>query len=215
MNTNPNAKRILCFGDSNTQGQMPYNPTKGHPEFYEPQLRWTGVMQNHLGDTYEVLEHGLAGRTIASDIKGNKVSLNGLKAWKNALASTVSLDTALLMIGVNNCWDEFEFNITSIKYEYEQYIKIFFDSFPGKKLIAINFPQISDSQLHSAKQIEKCKIIRTIFRDCFDSDDVSKLFYLDMSEYVQYSTKDDLHMDVKNHETFGKVMAEKVKEILD
>ena len=42
---------ILCFGDSNTFG---YNPTNGLR--YDKNTRWTGVLQNLLGDNFNVIE---------------------------------------------------------------------------------------------------------------------------------------------------------------
>lgn len=53
---------ILCFGDSNTFG---YNPTNGLR--YDKNTRWTGVLQNLLGDNFNVIEEGLNGRTTIFD----------------------------------------------------------------------------------------------------------------------------------------------------
>ena len=62
MNTNPNAINILCFGDSNTYGQKPDKTGR-----YEANVRWTGVLQQLLGDGYYVIEEGLGSRTTDAD----------------------------------------------------------------------------------------------------------------------------------------------------
>lgn len=45
MNTNPNAIKVLCYGDSNTWGQTD-NKTGRQPA----NVRWTGILQDKLGD---------------------------------------------------------------------------------------------------------------------------------------------------------------------
>ena len=58
MNTNPQATKILCYGDSNTYGQKPDKTGR-----YEANFRWTGVLQDLLGNSYYVVEEGLGSRT--------------------------------------------------------------------------------------------------------------------------------------------------------
>jgi len=41
MNTNPLAKRILCFGDSNTWGRIPGDDNTAR---FPSNKRWTGVL---------------------------------------------------------------------------------------------------------------------------------------------------------------------------
>ena len=50
-------KNILCFGDSNTFGSDP----RGGRHPYG--VRWTGRLQQLLGDGYRVIEEGCGGRT--------------------------------------------------------------------------------------------------------------------------------------------------------
>ena len=58
MNTNPDAFRILCYGDSNTWGYTPISKKR-----YPANIRWTGVLQNLLGKDFWIIEEGLNGRT--------------------------------------------------------------------------------------------------------------------------------------------------------
>ena len=64
MLTEPDAVRVLCFGDSNTHGAP-----GDDPEYVrlEPDVRWTGRLQRLLGDGYDVVEDGLNGRTTDVD----------------------------------------------------------------------------------------------------------------------------------------------------
>lgn len=52
---------ILCFGDSNTFGS---NPAGGR---HRRNVRWTGVLQELLGEQYYVIEEGMGGRTTVHD----------------------------------------------------------------------------------------------------------------------------------------------------
>ena len=54
-------KNILAFGDSNTWGLIP-----GTKERYPGEIRWTGLVQNKLGDT-KIIEEGLCGRTTVCE----------------------------------------------------------------------------------------------------------------------------------------------------
>ena len=58
MNTNPQAKVVLCYGDSNTWGQ---NEDKNTGSRYPVNVRWTGKLQELLGNEYYVIEEGLGG----------------------------------------------------------------------------------------------------------------------------------------------------------
>jgi lysophospholipase L1-like esterase len=65
VNTNPNAKVVLCYGDSNTWGRLPDRSGR-----YAVDERWTGQLQKLLGDDYYVIEEGLGGRTTDLDDRG-------------------------------------------------------------------------------------------------------------------------------------------------
>ena len=64
MRTDPDAVRVLCFGDSNT-----YGAPADDPDYVRlgPDVRWTGRLQGLLGDGYDVIEEGLNGRTTDVD----------------------------------------------------------------------------------------------------------------------------------------------------
>ncbi len=87
---------LLCFGDSNTWG---FNPATW--ERYPLDIRWPGVLQNELGESYRVIEDGLNGRTAVS---GNP--FDDFNTGKTELVSTLAnhcpLDLVILMLGTND-----------------------------------------------------------------------------------------------------------------
>lgn len=99
MNSNPQAKRILCYGDSNTWGKIP--GTKH--ERYPANVRWPGLLQQKLGTEYEIVEEGLKSRTInLDDLNPDKPGRNGLTALMPCLESHNPIDLIILMLGTND-----------------------------------------------------------------------------------------------------------------
>lgn len=98
--TGTTEKRILCFGDSLTWGWIPV--TEGVPtERFPRDVRWTGVLADHLGDGYDVIEEGLSARTTNADDPTDP-RLNGSAYLPACLASHLPLDLVILMLGTND-----------------------------------------------------------------------------------------------------------------
>jgi lysophospholipase L1-like esterase len=98
VRTNPDAVRVLCFGDSNTHGTPADDPDYVR---LGPDVRWTGRLQGLLGDGYEVVEEGLAGRTTDVDYV-DRPHCNGRTAFPMALLSHHPLDVVVVMLGSND-----------------------------------------------------------------------------------------------------------------
>jgi lysophospholipase L1-like esterase len=98
VRTDPDAVRVLCFGDSNTHGAP-----ADDPEYVRlgPDVRWTGRLQRLLGDGYEVVEEGLSGRTTDLDYV-DRPHCNGRTYFPAALMSHHPLDVVVVMLGSND-----------------------------------------------------------------------------------------------------------------
>lgn len=101
MNTNPNAIKILCYGDSNTWGQKPDKSGR-----YPANVRWTGRLQESLGDDYYVLEEGLGSRTTDLDYV-RRPGRNGKTYLIPCLGSHSPVDVVILMLGTNDLKTEY------------------------------------------------------------------------------------------------------------
>ena len=51
-------KKFLCYGDSNTFGYNSLDSTR-----FDDKTRWTALLQNSLGNGYEIIEEGMCDRT--------------------------------------------------------------------------------------------------------------------------------------------------------
>lgn len=114
MVTDPDALRVLCFGDSNTYGTYlgdsdTYGTCFGDPDYVRlnADRRWTGVLQRLLGDGYDVIEEGLNGRTTDLDFK-DRPGRNGRSYFVPCLLSHHPLDVVVIKLGGNDlkpCFD--------------------------------------------------------------------------------------------------------------
>jgi lysophospholipase L1-like esterase len=96
MTANPDAITVLCYGDSNTYGQ---HPDKIHR--YPANVRWTGRLQQLLGDACYIVEEGLGSRTTDLDYD-RKPGRNGKTYLAPCLQSHNPLDIIIIMLGTND-----------------------------------------------------------------------------------------------------------------
>lgn len=108
MTTNPRAKTILCFGDSNTWGQKPDKSSR-----YTVEERWTGLVQKSLGDGYYIVEEGLGSRTTDLDYD-KKPGRNGKAYLGPCLDSHEPIDTVIMMLGTNDLKIQFNRSVEEI-----------------------------------------------------------------------------------------------------
>jgi lysophospholipase L1-like esterase len=90
-------RQILCYGDSNTWGRDPGDETRR----FEWPVRWAGVLQRELGESYHVVEEGLGGRTTVYDdplLPGR----SGRDLLAAALECHAPLDLVVIMLGTND-----------------------------------------------------------------------------------------------------------------
>lgn len=93
-------KTILCFGDSLTWGAVPVEHDAPSTR-YARDVRWPGVLADHLGAGHHVVEEGLPGRTTTADDPSDP-RLNGSTYLAPALASHAPLDLVVVMLGTND-----------------------------------------------------------------------------------------------------------------
>ncbi len=100
MKTNPEAKRILCYGDSNTRWRVPSGMGMKR---YSIQNRRPGILQNLLWENFEIIEEGLGGRTtMFDDPRPEFFGRNGLKTLPIVLETHLPLDIVIFMLGTTD-----------------------------------------------------------------------------------------------------------------
>jgi lysophospholipase L1-like esterase len=109
MNLNPDARTVLCFGDSNTYGQRAEDVDKGR---WPIDVRWTGLLQRLLGESYSVIEEGLNGRT--TDLDEQRPGRNGRTYLIPCLESHYPVDFLVLGLGANDLKPQFQRSVPEI-----------------------------------------------------------------------------------------------------
>lgn len=211
-------KRILCYGDSNTWGAVPgEDETVRYPE----EVRWTGVLQNVLGDGYRIIEEGYCGRTtVFDDAVENRLS--GLAYFAPCIATHSPLDLIMIMLGTNDMKRKFGVGPKSCAFGLKRYLYALQNTpiageRPGILLIA---PPV----------IEKDYKNNPLFLDMFGGDAYeqslnfareyecfareNQLDYFNAGAFVKASPIDGIHLSPEDHKILGEKLAEKVRSLV-
>lgn len=211
--------RIVCFGDSNTWG---YNPrTKNR---FPESVRWTGLLQQALGDHYFVIEEGQNGRTIASDdpCEGDK---NGMLSVIPCIESQKPFDLLILMLGSNDLKKKFNYAAIDIAGEMQlmlekirAYTKYHMEAEP--KILLLSPPyvgeNIRDSWLGDCfgyeQSVETSRQLSPWYQE------LAKMYecdFIDAALYAKAGTTDALHMEEDGHENLAKILTDYVRNLYE
>ncbi|HRO64913.1 MAG TPA: GDSL-type esterase/lipase family protein [Candidatus Dojkabacteria bacterium] len=211
MNTNPHAKRILCYGDSYTWG---YIPSSNH-ERYPANVRLTGVLQELLGANFEIIEEGLNSRTLISDdSRPGKEGRNGSTYIIPCLDTHDPIDLVILLLGTNELKDEYNSKENEIEDLVEShYVKVIINrksQFSDKKpkLLLISPPKIDLTKDYALKRYSKSKELNNKIPAIYERIATKyNCLFLDTSKVVKVGS-DGIHMDLLNHRKLAEMMAE-------
>lgn len=207
--------QILCFGDSNTFGTC---PTGGrHPRW----TRWTGRLQQILGEEYYVIEEGCGGRTTVFEdtLELNK---NGRRYLPVALATHKPLDLVIIMLGTNDLKHRFHAlpcEIAAGAGELVQQVQRFpyGPAYPVPKVLLISPILLGRDVEHSAyigftrEGVEASAKLAEYFRAQAEKLGCG---FLDAARYARPSEEDMLHMDAESHASLADAVAIAVRDIL-
>lgn len=211
MNIDINVIKILCFGDSNTWGQIP-GETK--VVRFPQMIRWTGILQQKFGNSFKIIEEGLSGRTTNIDDTKHE-GKNGLSYLKPCLQSQTPLDLVILFLGT-----------CDLKARYQRYpqeigeaVQILINTIINPEYSELKIPKILlvspafvDETVLSVKEKylgaeEKSKQFSKIYSQIAVKN---HLFFLDLAKIVNPSKKDGYHLDEKAH----KIIADNLYELI-
>lgn len=209
-------KNILCFGDSNTWGYPP-----GGDSRYPWPVRWTGVLQQALGDGVRVIEEGLNGRTTRLDEVG-RADRNGLTLLPVLLESHRPLDIVVMMLGTND-----------LKALYNQSAEQIAQSAKVLCQTVLENPYLNDENLEGKTQVilvaptlitklpleddgvfagasDKSLLFGQLYRQVAQDLDIH---FVDASDIVQTTEADGIHWEAHQHGDFGKALAVEIQSI--
>jgi len=214
-------KNILCFGDSNTYGFSP-DWVKGNFGRHDRSVRWTGRLQELLGDEYRIIEEGLSGRTTVFE-DPTMPDLYGLPYFRPCLKSHTPLDLVIIMLGTNDTKGFFHARPVEIAMGLARLIQIAKDpaTYMGMKvpkiLVAVPVP-IGEAALSlpdgitTPEMIEKSRGLASEYRK------IAKMYgceFIDLGEVAKTADYEGVHLDAEGHKAVAEAYAAKIREIFE
>lgn len=99
--------KVLCFGDSNTWGAIPKAMRR-----YDASQRWPTILADRLSEHCEIIEEGLAGRTVACDDPAEQA--RNAHAYLGPCLSKHRPDVVLVLLGTNDLKQRFALSTRDI-----------------------------------------------------------------------------------------------------
>jgi lysophospholipase L1-like esterase len=208
-----NEKTILCYGDSNTWG---YNPaTQGR---YARDERWTGVLQQELGEGYRVIAEGLNGRTTVWDDPIEEYR-SGKEYLIPCLGSHKPIDLVVIMLGTNDLKARFSVPAHDVAAGAGVLVDIVAKSETGPRdgapevLLVAPPPlaELSDFAEMFEGGKEKSTQLSRHFRLVAEERGCA---LLDAGEVISSSEQDGIHLDLAEQRKLGLSIAGRVRVML-
>lgn len=207
-------KRILCYGDSNTWG---HDAVTG--QRFDENTRWTGVLQNLLGDGYAVVEEGQRGRTtVWDDPVENRMS--GLSYLWPCLDSHAPIDLVIIMLGTNDLKTHFWVHPKSIALGAGRLVDTvqkcnFGPEDRAPQVLLVSPIRAAESLVYpyifNEVGIEKSQHFSEEFKEIADQ---FGCHFLDAAEYADPDPADGIHLDKAGHKALAEALYKKIQEIL-
>ena len=214
MNTHHNVKRILVYGDSLVYGKKP-----GVNERWSANIRFSGILQNKLGDEYEVIEEGLRGRNLKGE-NSFFPEREGLKQFGPRVGSHLGVDLVVIALGSNDCNSTGDISEESVASALNTYASktLEWSAFLGvaaPKLLIVIPPVISSEDfdvtmntVFGPRAPEKQVQLQTVIKSYCDDHSVD---YLVASEICNPAKNGDgVHLNEEGNEKLGKGLAKKI-----
>jgi|SRR3989344_1454291 len=215
MNLNLDAKRILCYGDSNTWGYIP-----GSGERYSVNIRWTGLLQAKLGESYEVIEEGLNGRTtVHDDPDTGRIGKSGKTYLLPCLESQNPFDIIVVMLGTNDAKVKFNRTSKQIVEGLEELTVIIKDRAKNKagntpQIIIVSPPHVNENVEGAGEKYkgseDKLSILAEEYKKLAEREGC---LFVNIASHVIPSQKDGLHLEPESHRRIAEVLASKIQSL--
>jgi lysophospholipase L1-like esterase len=196
-------KTILCYGDSNTYGTIPWT---GKAERYDETQRWTRLLEAQLGSGFRVIEEGLPSRTIDLDA-GKNVNLNGIAIFGSILYSHLPLDWIILCLGTNDTKTRFAQSPEKMIEGIEKYLSLIEKNSPNSEVLLVAPVPVNENIANNSYTPnswiganQKAKDFTLLLGKLALK---RKTKFLDLSKVIQVSLVDGIHFDLHNQESIA------------
>ncbi len=215
--------QILCYGDSNTWGTVGRWEESDVPsQRYDPAHRWPCVLQEELGDGFQVIPEGLGGRTTIYSPPGEAWK-NGETYLKPCLHSHRPLDLVIIMLGTNDLQickemdsEKLPVGISRLADMVLENRRVGRDGAPELLIIAPVEVRPSDPkgrvlvypkfrcEIGRALSLEFPRVYEQVARD-------KNCYFLNAQEFAQPGPADGVHFDPESQVRLGRGVAEYIR----
>ncbi|MBY6202532.1 SGNH/GDSL hydrolase family protein [Maritalea mobilis] len=201
---------ILCYGDSNTHGTMPFEEF-GVRRRHLQGSRWPDTMAAALGPRYQVIAEGLPGRTTVHEdlVEGGKRS--GLDVLPAILHSHEPIDLLILMLGTNDLKPRFSVTAFEIARSVERLVILSRQLLPSLPILLFSPAPVREvgtlAEVFAGAETRQIGLPGHL-RDVADRQGCG---FLDVGLHVDVSPVDGVHWEGELHRTFGAVAADAVR----
>ncbi len=221
-------KSILCYGDSNTYGQIPLwkDPEAWEHHRYDENTRWPMVAQRILGNGYRIIEEGLCGRSTVYDMIKQPFCryCNGLLYLPGILMTHAPLDLVVIMLGTNDLHSVAPPDEKTLGHGIERLVDEVRSlpecgrgvSVPPILLIAPpHFRKaLGRTEVYEEFRGERGVLLSRLFAPVYkEIADRKGCFFLDAALYAEPSDADGLHLEAESHIALGKAAAEAIAAV--
>lgn len=215
MNTNPKAKVILCYGDSNTWGA---DPDTDSGDRHPADVRWTGVLQDTLGRDYEVVGEGLCGRTFVAEESGKEYR-TGITHLRSILQTNEPIDILTIMLGTNDMKSTFGLAVDDIINHLRKTIQFIQQEKVGPnesspKIIVICPPPVVnpveeelDERLRDAPKTSL--LLPPLYKKVAEE---FGCLYINAGDFISLQNTDGYHLAKQHHKILGEEIAEIIRQ---
>ena len=206
-------KQILCSGDSNTWGYMGSDLKR-----YPWDIRWTGRVQERLGDKWRVIEEGLCSRTAAVEDRVQPYR-SGLEYIVPCLMSHHPLEMIIVMLGTNDTKRRYHLSPEEIGMEMEELLRriketlYWLESRHTKILLAaparLREPVLANGEIDGTSA-EKLKKLPAVSKEIAGQYGAA---FMDAGRYVQDFQPDGIHFSEAGHQQFAEAVLKRMKAI--
>jgi lysophospholipase L1-like esterase len=210
-------KNVLCYGDSNTWGCVPFEGA-GPARRFPPDTRWPGVLQRELGDGYWVVEAGLNARTTVWD-DPLEPHRNGRELLLPTLLTHQPLDLVIIMLGTNDLKHRINASAAEIAEGAGMLADIVARSGCGRnggvpQTLLVCPPPIAQVDQFDDEFEEGVEKSRKLPGHFATTADVRSCGFIDAGTLIASSEIDGIHFDESAHARLGTAMTEPVRRII-
>ncbi len=199
------AKTIVCYGDSNTWG------TNAGPYIrLTRSVRWTGVLQNLLGEDYEVINEGLSGRTFVA-IEPGKPHRTGITHLQAILETHDPIDFVIVMLGTNDVKNTFNLSTEQIAAHLEQTISLIqsakVDLLKAPKILIVCPPPVIPIQGLDERMVNGPRLSKELPPFYKKVAEKYNCDFINAGDHISFGKVDGYHLDEEGNKKLAEVLA--------